>query len=359
MQLIRQFSTCQARVEKKLNKLLAEVRSGDREGSIISVESVESIENDNKEAWEDLCRELQDLGISPAVASQHRAFIVKWMKEALDTGAFDTAEGLQAMVTGQSTDSGEQSTSFGDTVERSLSSEPSLRKPRLESGSLSRGSVTVTQSKASIAARTLIAVAKPFRSKTAIHRAARDGDLTVIRKTLALGADINFCDSYGLTALHWAIMRGQEAATRLLLDEGADPERRDSDGRTALGVAAWQGLEEVVLMLVECHADLAARDSEGLTPLHGTARNRCPIVAGILLAHGAPVELRDKKGWTALHWAARQGYGEMVKLLIEAGADVRAKSNDGSMPLTLIPGDFADEETVQRLRVAHSLVNST
>ena len=40
--------SCQARVEKKLNKLLAEIRCGDRDGSVISSESIESIDNDER-----------------------------------------------------------------------------------------------------------------------------------------------------------------------------------------------------------------------------------------------------------------------------------------------------------------------
>ena len=82
-------SSSQARVEKKLDKFLAEIRAGKREGSIVSIETIESLSSEDKDAWRQLRAELEDIGIGASLFLQHHAFIVYWFQLALRNGAFN------------------------------------------------------------------------------------------------------------------------------------------------------------------------------------------------------------------------------------------------------------------------------
>ena len=83
-------SSSQARVEKKLNQLLREIREGKRESSFISIQSIESLTTEDKDAWKQMRRELEDFGISTSSFLQHRNFIVTWFRDAVAEGDFQS-----------------------------------------------------------------------------------------------------------------------------------------------------------------------------------------------------------------------------------------------------------------------------
>ncbi|KAI9855454.1 MAG: guanine nucleotide-binding protein subunit alpha [Trichoglossum hirsutum] len=78
-----------ARIETKLDKLVAEVRAGGRNSSVISSRTVESLSKHDQTAWHDLRKELQDMGIPVAALNEHRQFITNWLKEAIESGALE------------------------------------------------------------------------------------------------------------------------------------------------------------------------------------------------------------------------------------------------------------------------------
>ena len=70
-----------------------------------------------------------------------------------------------------------------------------------------------------------------------IHRAAEKGNIEVVKKHLANGADINARDSDGLTPLIQAAFKGHNELVELLIAEGADVNAKDKYGGTTLHVA--------------------------------------------------------------------------------------------------------------------------
>jgi ankyrin repeat protein len=60
-----------------------------------------------------------------------------------------------------------------------------------------------------------------------------------------MGTDIAAEDKYRLMALHWAARDGHVAVVRLLLEKGADVTVEDKRGSTALDLAADNGHEAV------------------------------------------------------------------------------------------------------------------
>ena len=64
----------------------------------------------------------------------------------------------------------------------------------------------------------------------ALHRAAENGDTTMVRKLLANGADVQAPASEGMTALHVAAASGSAEVARVLLGAGALAHALDSAG---------------------------------------------------------------------------------------------------------------------------------
>ena len=130
----------------------------------------------------------------------------------------------------------------------------------------------------------------------AIHDAAKDGNIEIVKRHLAAGTGVNDKDISGQTPLMLAAEGGSIIVSQLLISKGADVNAKDDHGRPALH-----------------YADL--KNSE------------------LLIANGADVDAKDDYGRTALHLVAYKRHNEIAKLLVDNGADVNAKDNKGLTPL--------------------------
>jgi ankyrin repeat protein len=83
----------------------------------------------------------------------------------------------------------------------------------------------------------------------AIHAAAAAKSVSISRRLIEAGADVNAVQQGKFTPLHAAAMEGQLELAKLLLDRGADPSARTEDGRTALDLAQGAGHTELVEIL--------------------------------------------------------------------------------------------------------------
>ncbi len=83
------ISTSQISVETKLDKSIEEVRQGRKGGSIVWLQTVDSLSADDRAAWRAIRIELEDIGISVAAFEAKRYFILKWFVRIVATGAFD------------------------------------------------------------------------------------------------------------------------------------------------------------------------------------------------------------------------------------------------------------------------------
>ena len=71
-----------------------------------------------------------------------------------------------------------------------------------------------------------------FFGETALHRAAKVGDLKMVQILLGHGAKVDLTDQYGETPLHFAIKGRNPEVIRTLLKHGADPDQEDIFGRS-------------------------------------------------------------------------------------------------------------------------------
>ena len=76
------------KIQNAMITVIDEVRAGNRDSDSISV--LTSASNpDSEDDWKQLIRELEDGGITSAVASEHKALIVDLVSEAINTGRLD------------------------------------------------------------------------------------------------------------------------------------------------------------------------------------------------------------------------------------------------------------------------------
>jgi ankyrin repeat protein len=106
-----------------------------------------------------------------------------------------------------------------------------------------------------------------------LMRAARSGDLVLMRVLLDAGADVKLATRAGMTPLLFATGTNRRKtdksaieAITLCLDRGADINESNGNGETALHIAVTQS-DTVVSFLAERGAQLDVKDRQGRTPL--------------------------------------------------------------------------------------------
>ncbi|RSL65837.1 hypothetical protein CEP54_004070 [Fusarium duplospermum] len=185
-----------------------------------------------------------------------------------------------------------------------------------------------------------------------IHAAALNGHGEFVRQLLSeTNADVDQKTSDGTqrTALHIAAEDGFIDIVKTLLSHGAAVDRGDEDDWSALHFAASAGELEIVNVLIQRKADLNKKSNEGNSPLSLAAENGHLTVVEALVEAGAIVdEVTNHDGWTALFHAASEHDVDVVEALLEAGANPNQRCNDGSTPLleSLSTDEESEDEEV-------------
>ena len=185
--------------------------------------------------------------------------------------------------------------------------------------------------------------------------AVRQGDVDEVRSLLNDGADPNEAQGDGLTALHVAAQEGHVEIVRLLLDAGATVDAKSRIGDyTPLHLANQGAHTSVARALVEAGADVSAPTStSGVTALHLAAQ----VVGGqgavkMLLESGAPVDATEAQaGQTPLMFAAAAGRTAAVRELLRHGADPGIQTEVVDV-LRRMAIDRAAIERLQETRIA-------
>ncbi len=148
-------------------------------------------------------------------------------------------------------------------------------------------------------------------------------DVDAVRGLLARGADPDAAHGDGMTALHWAARHGDVGLVALLLGAGADAETRTRlGGHTPLHVASRSAQEGAATALLEGGADPNAVTTTGATALHFAAGSGAAGAVAALLDHGADPDAREPVwGQTPLMFAAARARTEALAVLLARGAD--------------------------------------
>ncbi|KAH8820739.1 ankyrin repeat-containing domain protein [Xylogone sp. PMI_703] len=133
----------------------------------------------------------------------------------------------------------------------------------------------------------------------------------------------------GYNALHAAATQGYVDIMRTLLDFGANPNATIPNGMTPLMNAVLKSKENSVKVLLEYACNLDAVDEDEDSVMH---IEQLPVsTVKLLIQRGVDIELRDKRGHTALCVAVRSNNVPLVEFLLEK----KAKINVPGSPLNL------------------------
>ena len=166
---------------------------------------------------------------------------------------------------------------------------------------------------------------------TAVHCAARKGNLNVLKLLKESGANIHAQTERGDNVIMSASPgTGHCDTVRWLIEQGVDVNHCDKTGYTAVHCAARKGNLNVLKLLKESGANIHAQTERGdnviMSASPGTGH--CDTVKW-LIEQGVDVNHCDKTGYTAVHCAARKGNLNVLKLLKESGANIHAQTERG------------------------------
>ena len=159
--------------------------------------------------------------------------------------------------------------------------------------------------------------------RSALWRAAADGDAAEVERLMDRGAVLDAPDRDGETALHTAARQGHTATLQLLLSRGADANRAAIHGVAPLQLAVAGGHLQASQALLQSGADPNAQDRFGRTALHEVAQRGHLQLALLLLHHGADATLASRHGSDALQIARRAGDDTLVAVLRASAPVVR------------------------------------
>jgi uncharacterized protein len=210
-----------------------------------------------------------------------------------------------------------------------------------------------------------LANAKLSNGGMALHFAAFEAKLELMKVLVSRGADVNGKAENGYAPLHVlcnyiSSLYNNAAAVEFLVGKGADVNAKDRQGITPLHLAAKVNLVKVAKFLIDHGADVKAQAQPGVTPLHFAAIGANQFagddwsIGNMLLDKGAEIDVKGfNQGLTPLQVAANQAPPNVVAALIKRGADVNAKSGEGKTVL-----QYAQENMINRAAVVDLLVKS-
>ncbi len=152
------------------------------------------------------------------------------------------------------------------------------------------------------------------------HKANVNAQLTalsIIKKAAQDNPDRTL--SIGATAFMRAARSGDVEVMRYLLDHGADPKLANKDGANALMLAA--GL--------------------GYTDSNRSTEPEALEAVKLCVSLGFDVNAATDKGETALHGASRRGANTIIQYLVDKGGNLNAGNKQGFTPLDLAMGKGA------------------
>jgi len=212
---------------------------------------------------------------------------------------------------------------------------------------------------------------------SALHLAAREGDIDSARALLDGGADVNQVTEYGWTPLLTAINNRNYALASMLMDRGADPNIANKGGWTPLYIATDnRNIEggdypvpkpdldhiEIITRLLDKESNPNARVKEdtltrtiftmqwffedGATAFARAAQSSDTVLMKLLLKHGADPKIATANGDTAITLAGGIGWVEGVtyersreenvealRMLLDLGLDPNTANNEGRTAL--------------------------
>ncbi|KAL6787897.1 ankyrin repeat-containing domain protein [Trichoderma sp. SZMC 28012] len=178
--------------------------------------------------------------------------------------------------------------------------------------------------------------------KKALHYAAENGHIRIVKLLLSLGAEKDPVYQNGQTPLALAVQNGEAEIVRLLLSNGAETDANMSLCLSQVVRDAQDSTRhaEVIRVLLEkTNIDPNSTSEEyQQTPLHWAAQlGKIEMAKALLENDKTNPNARDQRHWNALHYMANGGQTStiMAKLLIKAGTNPLASDFEGKLAIHL------------------------
>jgi ankyrin repeat protein len=162
---------------------------------------------------------------------------------------------------------------------------------------------------------------------TALHYAAQNGNIALVRALLAAGAYKNPVASAAYrrwVPAHYAAKFGHLEVLKTLMEAGVDKEVKTSFNFTPLMIGSEFGHVTIVEYMLSLGAEKngqTTEDNHKMTALHYAVVKNFTDVALALLKAGIDKDKENAFGLTALEFAAKSNHDEMVGILLAWGAD--------------------------------------
>ncbi|CAL8153839.1 unnamed protein product [Prunus armeniaca] len=245
---------------------------------------------------------------------------------------------------------------FHDTIEKKLQ-DPNARVQFLSRRSPQNNTfvhIAVSSGHAELAAEILqqhkpLLLEKNFEGDTALHIAAKSGDIDTTTNTLLREARgttnvenngdvltlLRMKNNEENTALHEALIQGHQSIAKCLIE--ADPTislYTNKEQKSPLYLVAEQGLVEIVKLIKEKAVEKNTK-IQGKSPLFATilGRQKKEVLKIISNMEANILNSKDEKGRTPLHCAASIGYLEGVRFLGRRLVDSHRKDHCGNFPI--------------------------
>lgn len=179
---------------------------------------------------------------------------------------------------------------------------------------------------------------------TRVADAAMQRDRAAVRTLITQGADINAAQGDGMTALHWAARHGDVDLIKMLIAAGANVHATTRLGDyTPLLMASELGQAGAIDALIAGGADVKKEMTEsGVTALMLASASGQTEAIKTLLAHGADVNAAESgHGETALMFAAAKQRNDAMRALLAGGAKIDAADKVENLSTQISPEELA------------------
>lgn len=175
-------------------------------------------------------------------------------------------------------------------------------------------------------------------AKEGLLDAAGRGDLAMVNRLIAAGANLEQRDGQRQTPLLLAVAGNHVAVAKALLAAGASPNAQAANQDTPWLLAGASGRSEIIAAMLPLKPDLSLRNRYGGDALIPACERAHVETAKLLLTSGIDVNHVNNLGWTCLLEIVILGDGgprhqQVAKLVLDAGANPNLADKDGVSPL--------------------------
>lgn len=169
----------------------------------------------------------------------------------------------------------------------------------------------------------------------ALHAAAQQGHLRIIKMLVAAGFSLSQKDAFGDTPLSKAVKEGKKEAVSLILELSAQDYREDAQA-FALHASVRNGNYTISNLLLRIDPNkVGQKNRNGWTPLMLASREGSESMMKLILAYSPDLNEVNQDGDSALHIAVKGGRKKATKILLQVKADAALTNIRGETPASL------------------------